>query len=145
MSLVQENFKHNTPQKQCYPSNQLPSLSLINWHNWLTKKFVAHEWLTKYFDDQKGQKMIDKKSLTNRAGGPGPARANLSRRKWTRGPELNRRISFCRAAPWPLGYLALIITSIKGLADYIIMLYIGSLAMKMNLDIIKSYRTKITN
>lgn len=38
----------------------------------------------------------------------------------------------------------LLITSIKGLADYIIMLYIGSLAMKMNLDIIKYYKERIS-
>jgi len=38
----------------------------------------------------------------------------------------------------------LLITSIKGLADYIIMLYIASLAMKMNLDIIKYYKERIS-
>ena len=56
----QEHFNHYTPQKQDYSSKQLPPLSVIKGPNWLTKKFVDHEWATKKVVDQKGKKVIDK-------------------------------------------------------------------------------------
>ena len=58
---IYEIIGGDIPRKQYYLAKQLPSLSLINCHNWLTKELAAHEWSTKKNADQKKVFMIDKK------------------------------------------------------------------------------------